>query len=464
MDGQQLGLASADRIVTRDLAPTHRFSYLKEGMVAWGIISLPFFVLSVAFIPAVLVPTGWALLAALGIGGAIYFQLGIYRFASAHAWKPFQAARRTEAGEVLQEFAGRPLARWDGDAGHAEAGGVCWATGVAWDGQFLYVLDKGVGARIPLAAVREWRWSADRAGTSGWFAVGGMVQAMQAQNEALDADARNRQAVNAGNGLFLSVRSVDRPVWQFQTSDEPTLRRWAEVLNQVFEGQPPPPAPVGVDLVGDAAPSRTEPRPTGTAPAKGGPGQWKLLGMLLLGVLLFAVAALAAGAMSAYLFGMSATPASNSARPANPNAYLSGSLDEVRKHIRRQAWGSDAGALDPGHDMDRHEQVKGRVNEAFLNRSLLAHSLAMPAGDRKREFLRTFCGEVLRQELTEALAESGHLERLRGMVFVSPEGKTFDNGKLLSPQVLQAVSQERARLPSLASLRRCNEDIPFGME
>ncbi len=243
MDGQQLDTSGADRIVTRDLAPPHSFSYFKEGMMAWGLISLPLFVLSVVFISTVWISTGWALLAALGIGGAIYFQLGIYRIANARAWKPFQAARRAEAGEVLQAFAGRPLARWDGDTGHSEAGNVCWATGIAWDGQFLYVLDKGVGARIPLSAVREWRWSANRTGTSGWFAVGGAVQAMQAQNEALDADARNRQAVNAGNGLFLSVRSVDRPTWQFQTSDEATLRRWAEILNQVFEERASAPSP-----------------------------------------------------------------------------------------------------------------------------------------------------------------------------------------------------------------------------
>lgn len=237
MDGQQLDVADADRIFTRDLAPPHSFSYLKEGMMAWGLISLPFFLLSMAYIPTVVLSTGWALLAALGIGGAIYFQLGVYRYANAHAWKPFQAARRAEAGEALQAFAGRPLVHWDGDTGHSEAGNVCWATGIAWDGQFLYVLDKGVGARIPLSAVREWRWSANRAGTSGWFAVGGAAQAMHAQNVALDADARNRQLVNAGNGLFLSVRDVDKPTWQFQTSDETALRKWAEILNQAFERQ-----------------------------------------------------------------------------------------------------------------------------------------------------------------------------------------------------------------------------------
>ena len=235
MDGQQTVVADADRIVIRDLAPPHSFSYLKEGMVAWGLISLPILLLLLTVIGTVWIPLGWAFVTALVLGGAIYFQFGIYRIASSRAWEPFQAARRAEAGEALQAFAGRPLAHWDGDTGHAEAGSACWATGIAWDGQFLYVLDKGVGARIPLSAVREWRWSANRAGTSRWFSVGGAAQAMQAQNEALDADARNRQTVNAGNGLFLSVRSVDRPVWQFQTSDEAVLRRWAEILNQVFE-------------------------------------------------------------------------------------------------------------------------------------------------------------------------------------------------------------------------------------
>lgn len=302
MDVQQLDVADADRILVRSLTPLRRFSPYGMGALVCAGMGLPFIILFAATgLPSV-VPIGWVLLGAFSIGAMVHVLVGGQRLANAWAWAPFRAERRTEALAALKAFAVHPLVYQEGDVGHTGTSRDCWATGVAWDGEFLYVLDRGMGARIPPALVREWRWTANQAGTTGWFATGNHLDIAMAKQEALAQDDRNAARVAAGNGLFLSVRDLDRPTWQFQTSDEPTLRRWAEVLNQVFEGQAPQSAPAG-DPKGDTVPSRIEPHPTGTAPAKGGPGQWKLLVMVLLGVLLFAVAAIAVGAMSAYLFG-----------------------------------------------------------------------------------------------------------------------------------------------------------------
>lgn len=236
MDGQQVDSVDANRVVTRDLARPREFSYFKEGLAAWALVSLPIFILLVTVVGTVWIPVGWALVTALVLGGFAYFVLPIYAFAAGHAWKHFAAACRLEAEQALNALAVHPLLHWDADAGRAETGQVCWATGMGWDGQFLYVLDKGVGARIPLSMVREWRWTADRADSAAVVGSAGNIgQTLEAQMQMRDVNARNHQRVKAGNGLFVSVRDVDRPTWHFQTSDEPTLRRWGEILNQAFE-------------------------------------------------------------------------------------------------------------------------------------------------------------------------------------------------------------------------------------
>lgn len=454
MDGQQAGIADTESIVTRQIAPVRLVSNHAVDALACVALGLLFFAWAAVMRVNYLFPTTWVFLVALGAGAVLYFVFGVRRVVSSWTWRSFRVGCRAEAEEALKGLAVHPLLRSDTDVGHTATSRDCWPTGVAWDGQFLYVLDHGTGARIPLSMVREWRWTANRAGTTGWAAAGNQVDVALAREQAAVQDVANRWRAEAGNGLFLSVRDVDRPTWQFQTSDEGVLRRWEELLRQAFEGQAPLPVPAGADPGGSAASLQAMSRPTQPASvAVRTTAGRRARNLKLLGGGLAAAAALVA------LLIWTVRPVDD------PNAYLSGSLESVERHIRHQAWGSDAGALDPGQNLDRAKQGKGRVIEAFLNRSLLAYSLAMPVGSRKREFLRTFCREVLRQELMEAFAESGHRDDiLRVAVVVSPEGKTFGNGKLLSPQVLEAVSRERARLPSLPSLRRCSEEIPFGVE
>lgn len=237
MDGQQATIVDGDRIVTRALAPVRKFSAHRMSALVCVALVLACYI-PVSLINGVLrLPTSWVLLTSLGLGATFHFMFGVHRAVGAWAWTPFRAECRAEAEQVLQALAGRPLLRWDGDAGHTGNSNDAWPTGVAWDGEFLYVLDRGMGARIPLSMVREWRWAADQAGTTGWFAVGNRMDAVLAEQQALAQDARNAARVAAGNGLFLTVRDIDRPVWQFQTSDESVLRRWAEILAQAFERQ-----------------------------------------------------------------------------------------------------------------------------------------------------------------------------------------------------------------------------------
>lgn len=234
MDGQQTVGADADRIVTRSLTPLRRLSAGWTGALLCLGMGLPFVLILSVAASGLGFSFLWVLLGGFGIGAVLYAMGGIGR-AQSWAWASLQNECRAEAGRALKAFAAHPLVYWDGGAGHEETGPVCWATGVAWDGQFIYVLNRGVGARIPLPMVREWRWAAGQAGTTGWFAVGNQLDVLQARQQALDHDARNRWRVEAGNGLFLSVRDIDRPTWQFQSSDERTLRRWAEILEQAFE-------------------------------------------------------------------------------------------------------------------------------------------------------------------------------------------------------------------------------------
>lgn len=106
------------------------------------------------------------------------------------------------------------------------------ATGIAYDGQAIYVLDNGVAAKIPWAAVREWRWNIE--GYSETRLIGGTAEQRLRNNvhnhdQKIDALSRS--------GFFVAVADVDKPEWQFTSADETVLRKWHEIFTQINEGR-----------------------------------------------------------------------------------------------------------------------------------------------------------------------------------------------------------------------------------
>lgn len=96
----------------------------------------------------------------------------------------------------------------------------------------LFVVDRGLLGIIPFEQVYEWESEVVTASKEVVYGIG--PAAMAAQFGAGNRNnAAARQAANA-SGLFINVRDVDFPVWQFKTSNAGLLRRWHEILRQTF--------------------------------------------------------------------------------------------------------------------------------------------------------------------------------------------------------------------------------------
>ena len=109
------------------------------------------------------------------------------------------------------------------------------ATGMAWDGLHIYIVDDGEVAKVPWNAIRTWSWKIEGFGTSRLIGANGPAGAVaQAQNNAINANAS--AAAKRESGFFIEVADVDRPVMQFRTDDEKVLRRWQEIMTQINEG------------------------------------------------------------------------------------------------------------------------------------------------------------------------------------------------------------------------------------
>ncbi|MEG3619773.1 DUF4755 domain-containing protein [Magnetovibrio sp. PR-2] len=100
--------------------------------------------------------------------------------------------------------------------------------GLATDGNNIFVLDDGVGAKIPWDHVRNWGWTTSDAPVRyGRTGFGGVEDVAVNQQEAVKAIQ--------SSGFFVSVSDVEKPRWQFMTKDEDLLNKWMEIFTQIDE-------------------------------------------------------------------------------------------------------------------------------------------------------------------------------------------------------------------------------------
>jgi hypothetical protein len=137
-----------------------------------------------------------------------------------------------EARKVLAEFAGNAVYIDAAPTGGRD-GKSLTGTGMAWDGEYLYVLDTGEVARIPLPAIRSWTWKIEGAPQTKLYGSPNL-------GVRLDVAADNlgeAVAARSKSGFFVTVADIKRPLWQFTTRDEAVLRRWEEILTQIDESR-----------------------------------------------------------------------------------------------------------------------------------------------------------------------------------------------------------------------------------
>ena len=109
------------------------------------------------------------------------------------------------------------------------------ASGLAWDGTRIWVLDSGELASFPPEMVRRWAWRTRQASRTRVYGSGTAM--VGAQLQVMGDNAEARAAAFADSGFFLTVADLARPGWQFMCEDVAVLERWEEILRQVGEGR-----------------------------------------------------------------------------------------------------------------------------------------------------------------------------------------------------------------------------------
>ena len=138
---------------------------------------------------------------------------------------------KSEAEERIRAAIGRAPLRMEATASKLPDSPRIGASGIAWDGDRLYIMEAGELATIPWSDVRSWTWRIPGYSKSVAYG-GGLNTAAQVWNE--NASAQVEAAANSG--FFVQVADLDRPTWHFQCSDRRVLERWYEILNQIKEG------------------------------------------------------------------------------------------------------------------------------------------------------------------------------------------------------------------------------------
>lgn len=123
-------------------------------------------------------------------------------------------------------------------------------TGIAYDGESIYVMEAGEVAKFKWENVRSWRY--EIAGVqqsevvnntyivSGSPTAAASALASAATMQALAnrvSDINSAAMAHRASGFFVTVDSIEHPVWQFTCTDKKILTKWFEIFTQLNEGR-----------------------------------------------------------------------------------------------------------------------------------------------------------------------------------------------------------------------------------
>jgi len=142
------------------------------------------------------------------------------------------------AQAIMEAFIGeKPLYIDTGYSCSDSKGKTICGTGLAYANQCFYIMDHGLCAKLTIEDIRSWKWVI--AGTSGinMLVGGGGMEAVANASVASMQQSSAKFAAWVESGFFISVADIDKPVWQFMTTDEKVLTKWMEIFEQVQEGK-----------------------------------------------------------------------------------------------------------------------------------------------------------------------------------------------------------------------------------
>ena len=123
-------------------------------------------------------------------------------------------------------------------------------TGIAYDGEFIYVMEAGEVAKFKWENVRSWRYEIvgqpqSEVVNNTFIASGSptVVASAVASAAAMQAAVNRVNNINSAaiahraSGFFVTVDSIEHPVWQFTCTDKKILNKWFEIFTQLNEGR-----------------------------------------------------------------------------------------------------------------------------------------------------------------------------------------------------------------------------------
>ena len=193
---------------------------LRYYFILYGIIFLWLFV-----------GTKLGFFAAIGVAIAVWIFTGLMAYIplSMFANKKLQKLLLVETKEKFAEFVGKPVKYSDVSVSGSNEGIV--GTGIAYDDGTIYIMDQGVAAKFNWDVIRKWEWSIP--GHTTFYGTGGLTSAQT----TLLANAQSRTQAYLDSGFFIDVIDIEKPRWQFMSSDEKVLTKWMEIFTQIKEGK-----------------------------------------------------------------------------------------------------------------------------------------------------------------------------------------------------------------------------------
>lgn len=136
---------------------------------------------------------------------------------------------------TFTKFIGRPVKYINTILAGNDGFDIC-GSGLAYENGVVYIMEKGLAAKIPWADIRNWSWSIDGYDTTTVY--GGSLSNNIAGNLQAAMENQNCQAAAVrASGFFIEVADIDYPRWQYQTVDQKVLTRWMEIFKQANEGK-----------------------------------------------------------------------------------------------------------------------------------------------------------------------------------------------------------------------------------
>jgi hypothetical protein len=109
------------------------------------------------------------------------------------------------------------------------------ASGMAYAGGHLYVLEEGVAAELPWDLIRSWTWKIEGASRTELYGNHDIGTQMHVGS----TNQNNAALAFRQSGFKIVTADIDKPEWRFQTDNAAVLKKWMEIMTQMHEGRLP---------------------------------------------------------------------------------------------------------------------------------------------------------------------------------------------------------------------------------